>query len=193
VDGDHGFAAQRVADAQQQVVERVAVLGEDDDFAAAAIGGAHFGLVLQQRENSSHLRSLRDCTTLRRGLPAPQDEDFGLQLGNGLGGSGLVHHLVGQVFVFVGAEFVGSVIQVVGQVQLALDDVFTQVLAQHVGAGFELQLVQPGFELLAAARERCVNGLRAGCQAALQLGQGKAHGALALAIEPVGAVHFVAT
>ena len=49
VDGDHrSVAAQRVADAQQQVVEGVAVLGEDDQLAAATLGGEHFGLVLQQ-------------------------------------------------------------------------------------------------------------------------------------------------
>ena len=194
VDGDHSlFAAQRVADAQQQVIERVAVLGEHDDFAAAAIGGAHFGLVLQQARK---LFPLAVAARLHDGcggtFQLPQDQDFGLQLRNGLGGSGLVHHLVGHCFVFLGAEFVGSVIQVFGQVQLSLNDVFTQVLAQHVGAGFELQLVEARFELLASARERRVNGLRAGCQSALQLGQGKAHGALALAIQPVRTVHFVA-
>ena len=194
VDGDHSlFAAQRVADTQQQVVERVAVLGEHDDFAATAIGGAHFGLVLQQARKLFPLAvaaRLHDgcCGTFQ----LPQEQDFGLQLRNGLGGSGLVHHLVGHSFVFLGAKFVGSVIKVFGQVQLSLDDVFTQVLSQHVGAGFELQLVKARFELFATARERCVNGLRAGCQAALQLGQGKAHGALALAIQPVRAVHFVA-
>ena len=121
-----------------------------------------------------------------------QDDDFGLQFGDGLGGGGLVHHLVGQGFVFVGAEFVGSVVQVVGHIELALDDVFTQVFAQHVGPRLQLQFFQPGFELLAPARQRDVDGLRAGGQAALQLRQGKADVALAFAVEPVGAVHFIA-
>ena len=154
VDGDHGlFAAQRVADAQQQVVERVAVLGEDDDFAAAAIGGAHLGLVLQQ---ARELFPLAVAARLHDGgggaFQLAQDQNFSLQLRDGLGGGGLVHHLVGHGFVFFGAEFVGSIVQVVGQIELALDDVFPQVLAQHIGAGLELQLIQTGFELFAAAR-----------------------------------------
>lgn len=87
------FAAQRVADAQQQVIERVAVLGEHDDFAAAAIGGAHLGLVLQQARK---LFPLAVTARLHDGcggtFQLPQDQDFGLQLRNGLGSSGLVHH-----------------------------------------------------------------------------------------------------
>jgi hypothetical protein len=79
-----------------------------------------------------------------------------------------------------------------GRSSFAFDDVLTQVFAQHVGAGLQLEFFQPGFELFAAAAERHVNGLRAGGQAALKLRQRKAHRALALAIEPVGAVHFVA-
>ena len=194
VDGDHGlFAAQRVADAQQQVVERVAVLGEDDDFAAAAIGGAHLGLVLQQ---ARELFPLAVAARLHDGgggaFQLPQDQNFSLQLRDGLGSGGLVHHLVGHGFVFFGAEFVGGIVQVVGQVELALDDVFPQVLAQHIGSGLELQLIQTGFELFAPARQRCVDGLRAGGQAALQLGQGKAHGALALAVQPVSTIHLIA-
>jgi hypothetical protein len=112
-------AAQRVADAQQQVVEGVAVLGENDDFAAAAIGGEHFGLVLQQTRELFPLAVAARLHHLGGAVfQLLQDDDFGLQLRDGLGGGGLVHHLVGQGFVFVGAEFVGSVIQVVGHIEL---------------------------------------------------------------------------
>ena len=169
------------------------MLRKDDDFAASAIGGAHLGLVLQQ---ARELFPLAVAARLHDGgggaFQLAQDQNFSLQLRDGLGSGGLVHHLVGHGFVFFGAEFVGGIVQVVGQVELALDDVFPQVLAQHIGSGLELQLIQAGFELFAPARQRCVDGLRAGGQTALQLGESKAHGAFALAVQPVSTVHFVA-
>ena len=155
VDGDHGlFAAQRVAHAHQQVIERIPVLCEYDDLSAATIGGEHFRLVLQQPRKFfpfavgtglHHLGSLI--------LQVTQDDDFCAQFWNGFSRCGLVNHLVGQHFVFVGTEFVGSFIQVFRHVHLAFDNVLTQVLAQHIGTGFELKFVKSRFEFFTAAAE----------------------------------------
>ena len=153
MDGDHGFlAAQRVTGAQQQVVEGVAVLAEYDELAAAAVGREHLGVVLKQARELFPLAvaaGLHDAGGLF--LQIPQDDDLGLQLGDGFGRGGLIDHLVGQDLVFLGRQVAGGVVEVLGHVDAALDDVLAQVVTQGIGAGLEVEFVQTAFELLAAA------------------------------------------
>ena len=96
VDGDHGLRpAEHDADLLDQVVERVAVLGEDDELAAVAVHVEHLAVVLQQaRELLPLLVAAGDAHLVGELLQAGQRDDLVLQLLDGLRRRGLVDDLL---------------------------------------------------------------------------------------------------
>ena len=90
-----------------QVVQRVAVLGEDDDLALPAGGVAHLGVVLED------LREFVPLAVLAGGddglgllFEAFEDDDFGLQLGDGLRRRRLIDERLFEVLLLLGVEVV---------------------------------------------------------------------------------------
>ena len=90
-----------------QVVQRVAVLGEDDDLALTAGGVVHLRVVLED------LREFVPLAVLAGGddglgllFEALQDDDFGFQLGDGLGSGRLVDEGLFEVLLLLGVEVV---------------------------------------------------------------------------------------
>ena len=74
-----------------QVVQRVAVLGEDDDLALPAAGVAHLGIVLEDLREFVPLAVLAGGDDGLGLLFEPlEDDDFRFQLGDGLRGRGLI-------------------------------------------------------------------------------------------------------
>ena len=116
VDDAHRLrVAEQVLDAREQVIERVLVLGEEDQLAAAAAGGEHLRLVLQQAGEFFPLLVVAGVDqALGLVLEVFEDQDLGFQLGDGLGGGGLIDHLIGEAFVVFGAEFFIELVEVFG-------------------------------------------------------------------------------
>ena len=202
VDGDHGLRpAEHDADLVDQVVERVAVLGEDDELAAVAVHVEHLAVVLQQaRELLPLLVAAGDAHLVGELLQAGQRDDLVLQLLDGLRRRGLVDDLLLELLELL----VGQVVELVevldvelggdgtdGEQRLSLFGLHLRAAAQ------QLLLFELGLEALAAPLERLVDGLGRGGQAALQGGEREAHGdaaaPLALLVgQAVGAVHLLA-
>ncbi len=99
MDVDHGLGtSQQCADALGQVVQRVTVLSEDHQLAPRAGGLEHLGVILQQRCQLLPLAvGAAQAHALRQRFEPGQDGDLGLQLTDGAGGGGLVHHLLFEV------------------------------------------------------------------------------------------------
>ena len=109
VDGDDGVAiAEQPADLLLQVVQRVAVLGEDDDLALAARGIAHLRVVLQELREFVPLAVLAGVR--RPAWPAPpalaRMTISASSSGDGLGGGGLVDDGFFEVLLLLGVEVV---------------------------------------------------------------------------------------
>ena len=164
-----------------QVVQRVAVLGEDDDLPLPAGRVVHLGVVLEQ------LREFLPLAVLARGddglgllFEALEDDDFGFELGDGLGGRRLVDEALFEVLLLLGV-----------QVVVVLGDV-GQGLGQDVaGRGRRASPPAAGVrEPFLAAAERLVDGLRAGGEPPLEGGEGEADRPFARAVELVGLAHF---
>ncbi|MNZ54650.1 hypothetical protein D3C78_725570 [compost metagenome] len=194
VDGDHRIrVAKHVADAGHQVVQGVAVLGEDDQLATAAAAGEHLRGILQQ---AGQLFPFLVLARLHHGqrlaLQRLERPDFCFQLGNGFGCGSLIDYLLGIQLVLVGAEFIVQLVEVVGQLDLLLHMVFAKGRSNGLATRQQLGFFQAVFHALAPPLERLVDRLGAGGQAPLQLGQGEADRALALAVQVVGTIHLVA-
>jgi hypothetical protein len=116
VDHDDRFlAADQAANLDGEVVERVAVLGEDDELALPAIGIAHLGRVLQQLGEFvplAVLAGVHDLPGLL--LQAFEDDDLGFEFLDGLRGRGLIDDGFLEVFVVVWRQRIGGVPNVVG-------------------------------------------------------------------------------
>jgi len=80
-DSDHGLRpAEHDADLVDQVVERVAMLGEDDELAAVAVHVEHLAVVLQQAgELLPLLVAAGDTDLVGEALQAGQRDDLVLQ------------------------------------------------------------------------------------------------------------------
>ena len=92
VDGDDGVGvAEQPADLLLQVVQRVAVLGEDDQLALAPEASRISGVFWRSLREFVPLAVLAGCDD-RLGLllQALQDDDLGFQFVDGLGGGGLI-------------------------------------------------------------------------------------------------------
>src|SRR5690606_2247630 len=119
-----------------------------NQFAPSAAVGVHLRAVLQQVGEFLPLfvvAGLDDAQGLL--LQIFQDQDLRLQFGNGLGGAGLVDHLIGVELVFLGAQFLVELVDVVGQFDLLFDGVFAQCLRNafphFFAAGDQFFLFQP--------------------------------------------------
>ena len=66
MDGDERFGrAKERAEPLGQIVQRVAVFGEDDQLAPVALGVEHLGVVLEEGRSSSHFLSVPLRRTFR--------------------------------------------------------------------------------------------------------------------------------
>ena len=201
VDHDHGLlAAEQRGDAVLKIVQRVAVLGEDDELLvrrghgrrdrAGAVGRSRFGHAVgdggggedlaQQACQFAPLGVLAAAADAERErFQAFQRLDLSLQLGDGARRGGLIEDLL-----------LGGLDLVVRRIFQILD-VFgvqhRQRRRRAIGAGLaaaleQFQLAQPAFQPLAAAAQRLVDGLGRGGQPPLQDGERKADGAGALVV-----------
>ena len=110
VDGDHGLRpAEHDADLLDQVVERVPVLGEDDQLATVTVHVEHLAVVLQQaRELLPLLVAAGDAHLVGELLEMGQRDDLVLQLLDGLRRRGLVDDLLLELLELL----VGQVVEV---------------------------------------------------------------------------------
>ncbi len=99
MDVDYGlWTSQQGADAFGQVVQRVTVLGENYQLAPRTGGLEHLGVVLQQCGQLLPLAiGAAQAHSLGQRFEPGQDGDLGLQLTDGAGCGGLVHHLLFEV------------------------------------------------------------------------------------------------
>ena len=190
-----GFS-QHAADSARQVVQGVLVFGKYDEFATGLGGGEHFGPVLKEAGQFLPLfivSGLHDHQGLA--FDVLQARDFGLQLGHGLRGGRLVHHLLGEQLVLFRAEFLVEFVEIFRQFERlghgVLPEGFGHAVLFHGPAlrqkpGF----LQTGFQTLAPALQGLEYGLRAGRQTPLQLGQRETDRVFLLAVQLVGAVHL---
>ena len=177
VDRDHRLgAAQAASDPLFEIVQRVAVLGEDDELAAMAVGRrTSLRGLAEIDESSSHFGRCRSCgrcsASASRRL---QRLDLGLQFGDGPRGRRLIDDLLLGLLDLV----VGRVVEVVesslvGQGSSVID-------RKLIGAALAGAALRAGaFQPLAAASQRLVDRLGRGGQPPLQDGQREADGALA--------------
>ena len=174
--------AEHAGDLGVQVVQRVAVLGEDDDLPLPAGGVVHLRVVLEQ------LRQFLPLAVLARG-----DDGLGLLLRGRLrmtisaSSSAMVFAAVASIdeLLFEGLLLLGV------QVVVVLGDVGQRLGQCAAGRGSpSFSSRSRSFEPFLAALERLVDGLRAGGEPALQGGEGEADRAFARAVELVGLAHF---
>ena len=152
VDGDDGVGiAQHSGNLLVEVIQCVAVLGEDDELALAAIGIAHVGVVLQDAGEFVPFAVLpRGDDSFGLMFESLEDDDFLLQLGDGAGGGGLIDQGLFEVLLLLGVEVVvvlGNIGERLGQDLLA--------------ANPEPFLAEAAFEAFLASLERLEYGLRA--------------------------------
>ena len=210
VDDDHGVApAQKPGDAALQIIEGVAMLGEDDQLLVwrgrgrwdrpRAVRQRGLGDAMVQAGRGEDLaEQARQFAPLGVGAAAAyrqglgfeplQGVDLAAQLGDGARGGGLIEdRLLGGLDLVVRRFFqVGDVVGVeLGQG--GGDGRATVTALKH------LQLAQPALQPLAATAQGLVNGLRRGGEPPLQDGQGEADGAGALVVfQGLGAVELLA-
>ena len=105
--GDGIGRTQHPRDTLMEVVERVAVLRENDEFALAPGGIAHFGVVLEDAGKLIPLAVLAGGDD-GLGLVFEPDQNvyFILQLGDGLGRRGLVNEVFFEILLLLGVEVV---------------------------------------------------------------------------------------
>ena len=152
------------ADLLDQVVERVAVLGEDDELATVAVRVEHLAVVLEQaRELLPLLVAAGDAHLVGELLEARQRDDLACELRDGLRRRGLVDDL----FLELLELLVGQVVEVVEVVDVELGgdgaggEQHVSLLGLHLrAAAQQLLLLELGLEALAASLERLVDGLR---------------------------------
>ena len=194
VDLNHGLRpAQQAGDLAGQVVQRVAVFGEDDDLAAVAVRIEHQLTVLQDLRQLAPL--LVVAAVVQRagfGFQRTQGEQLGLHLREGVGGAGLLHRLVGDVLEVLRGQLVLGLVQVVRDVDRHPLAVGGAILTDPIAARDEFGLFQALFQPLATAQQRLVDGRGAGGEAALQHGQCEAHAVALLAVQLFGPVPLIA-
>ena len=191
VDDDHGFRlADQGANPLRKVIQRVAVLGENDELAAMPMGVKHLGVVLQQSRKLVPFAVGAGLPDAKRdAFQVEQLGDFCPQFRDRAGRRCLVDNLFLGVFEF-GIGGVVEVVEVVGnqgrQARVDVDGNLRSALQQ-------LLFPEPFFQAFAAAAERLVDRLGRRCQTALQDRQGEADGSLpAFVFEGLGAVELLA-
>ena len=99
--------AQHAGDLAVQVVQRVAVLGEDDELALPAGGVVHLRVVLEE------FGQLVPLAVLARGhdglgllLQPLEDADLGFELGDGFRGRGVVDQVLFEGLLLLGVQIV---------------------------------------------------------------------------------------
>ena len=175
VDDGDGVAAteQLVGDVVVEVVQGVAVLGEDDDLLvgcgfgrvneARAVGGLRLPGAVRDAggredgfQNPGQFAPLGVAGAADFGsqtLQALEDGYLGLKLGDGAGGGGLVKDLLADGFDFV----LGGVVEVLDVVGVEQG----HALLKRGGATLhEADLAQAAFQAFAAATQGLVNGRR---------------------------------
>ena len=139
-----------------EIVQRVAVLGEDDEFPAMPVGVEHFGVVLQQLGKLVPFAVGAGLPDAKRGsLQVLQLVDFGPQFGDGAGGGCLIDDLLLGVFDF-GVGCVVEVFEVVER-EVPASPAFKS-RPTSLAAFEKLLLAKPLFQAFAAAAQGLVNG-----------------------------------
>ncbi|OQA04802.1 MAG: hypothetical protein BWY66_02867 [bacterium ADurb.Bin374] len=162
VDGDDGAGvAEQAADFHGQVVQGVAVFGENDELPLAPFPVMHLGGVLEEVRQFFPFAVFLGVDNLAGlGFETGEGLDFSFELGNRLGGGGLIDQELFEFFGLLGVEIVG-IFHVAGHVGGAR-------LGDDVPAAQEFRLFELARELLPAALERLVDRFGAGGQPALE-------------------------
>ena len=165
---DRVGVAEHAGDPLMQVVQRVAVFGEDDELPLPPGGVVHLRIVLEDFREFIPLAVLAGGDDGLGLLLEPlEDDDLRLQFGDRLGGSRLVDQRLLEVLLLLGGQFV--VVVRYG----------AESLGERSRAAIpELLVAQAALEPLSASLERLVDGLGAGGEAPLQGGEREADGAL---------------
>ena len=192
MDDDHGLvAAQRIADAVGEIVQRVPGFGKDDELAPVAFGVFHQGII----EDAFELFPLG----IRAGAPqlsglflqALEGLDLGLQLDHAARRGGQVEHffLNGLDFVFRGIVEILQLFRGQGGEHIAPGHLFPRAALQQFFLG------QAVFQPLAATAQGFMDRRGAGGEATLEDLQGEADIDAPLFVllrEALGAVHLLA-
>src|SRR5439155_9246092 len=108
VDGDDGVSiAEDASNLLVQVVQSVAMLGKEDELAQSAAGIAHGGIVLQDAGEFVPFAVLPGGDN-SPGLmfESPEEDNLLLQLGDGVGSSGLIDQRFLEPLLFLGLDIV---------------------------------------------------------------------------------------
>jgi len=181
LDRDDGVGvAEYPGDLRPQVVQRVAVLGEDDQLPLAPARVPHRRVVLQDAGQLVPLavQAGRD-EGARLPLEAVEDGDLLRQFRARPGGGGAVDQRLLEGLLLLRGEFV-----------VVIRDGGERLGEEGAAALAQLLLAEAALEAFLAALERLEDRLRAGREAALQRGQREAHRALAPPGELVGLAHL---
>ena len=177
-------------DSLGEVIQRVAMLGEDDELAAMPVGVEHLGVVLEKLRKLVPFAVGAGLPDAKRGShQSRQLVDLGAKLGDGAGGGRLIDDLLFGVFE-LGVRCVVEVVDVVGR---KCRQAGIQVEADFGSALQQLLLAKPLFQAFAAALQGLVDRFGRRCQAALQDGEREADGSLpAFVFKGLGPVEFLA-
>ncbi len=177
---DRIVAAQNASDLLMEVVQRVAVLGEDDQLALPPGGVSHFGCVLQDLRELVPFAVLarRDDTTSLL-FQTLQNFDFRFQLVDRLGSRRIIDQGLFEILLLFCV-----------QVVIVLRDFFERFRQGATTANTELLFAQATFEAFFTAFERLVDRLGTGGQATLKGGERETDRPLSRTGQLVGLAHF---
>jgi len=174
VNGDEGLGpADESPDSIGEIIQGVAVLGEDDELPAMAVGVEHLRVVLEQPGEFIPLPVGPGLANSKRELfEVAEQFDFGPQFRDGSGGGGLVENALFGLFQLD----VGSVLDVVDVVGVQRGDAGRDIKPNLVASLEKLLLAEPLLQPLASALQRLIDGFRRGRESALQDGESEADG-----------------
>ena len=177
---DRVGVANDVADLVAEIVECVAMLGEDDDLPLPAVGVVHLRRVLEQLREFVPLAVFAGGhESFRLVFEVGEDRDLGFEFGNRLGRRGVVDELLFEFLLLVG----GEVVVILGDGRDGFGKHLTATNA-------EFGIAQPVGEPAAASLERLIDRLGAGGEPPLEGRESEAYGPLSRSLEFVGLTHL---
>ena len=177
---DRVGVANDVADLVTEVVQRVAMLGEDNDLPLPAVGVVHLRRVLEQLREFVPLAVFAGGhESFRLVFEVGEDRDLGFEFGNRLGRRGVVDELLFEFLLLVG----GEVVVILGDGRDGFGKHLTATNA-------EFGIAQPVGEPAAASLERLIDRLGAGGEPPLEGRESEAYGPLSRSLEFVGLTHL---
>ena len=191
VDGHHGFGtAEQRPNPFGQIIQGVAVLGEDGELAAVPMRVEHLGIVLQQARQLVPLAVSARLADFEGDLfQVAEQLDLGFEFGDGARGGRLVHNLLlGRLQLDIGSVL--DLFQVVG---IEGRQAVGHLQVDFVPALEKLLFPEAFLKPLAAAAQRSKNRLGRGGEPALENRQGETDSSLAaFAFEGLAPVEFLA-